>query len=99
MADTEPMKCAFARVLNDLAPGKYHITNVDTQQILRIEVREGDRCNYLEDGMFLLPYDSVEPAESPTVNAVCFLGKLAGHSIMTAILNLLGGWTIAKVSE
>ena len=99
MADTEPMKCAFARVLNDLAPGKYHITNVDTQQILRIEVREGDRCNYLEDGMFMLPYDTVEPAESPTVNAVCVLGKLAGHSIMTAILNLLGGWTIAKVSE
>ena len=97
MADTEPMKCAFARVLNDLAPGKYHITNVDTQQILRIEVREGDRCNYLEDGMFMLPYDSVEPADSPSANAVCFLGKLAGHDIMTAILNLLGGWTIAKV--
>ena len=99
MADTEPMKCAFARVLNDLAPGKYHITNVDTHQILRIEVREGDRCNYLEDGMFLLPYDHVEPADSPSANAVCFLGKLADHDIMTAILNLLGGWTIAKVSE
>ena len=97
MADTEPMKCAFARVLNDLAPGKYHITNVDTQQILRIEIRDGDRCNYLEDGMFLLPYDHVEPADSPSANAVCFLGKLAGHDIMTAILNLLGGWTIAKV--
>ena len=26
MADNEPMKCAFAKVLNDLAPGKYHIT-------------------------------------------------------------------------
>ena len=99
MADNEPMKCAFARVLNDLAPGKYHITNVDTQQILRIEVREDGKCNYLEDGMFLLPYDHVEPADSPSANAVCFLGKLAGHDIMTAILNLLGGWTIAKVSE
>lgn len=99
MADTEPMKCGFARVLNDLTPGKYHITNVDTQQILRIEVREGDKCNYLEDGMFLLPFDHVEPADSPSANAVCFLGKLAGHDIMTAILNLLGGWTIAKVSE
>ena len=97
MADTEPMKCAFARVLNDLAPGKYHLTNVDSLQVLRIEVREGDRTNYLEDGMFLLPYDHVEPADSPHTNAVCFMGKLAGHDIMTAILNLLGGWTIAKV--
>ena len=99
MSDTEPMKCAFARVLNDLAPGKYYLTNVDSLQILRIEVREGDKCNYLEDGMFMLPYDHVEPADSPSANAVCFLGKLAGHDIMTAILNLLGGWTIAKVGE
>ena len=99
MADSEPMKCAFARVLNDLTPGRYHITNVDTLQVLRIEIREGDKTNYLEDGMFLLPYDHVEPADSPSANAVCFLGKLAGHDIMTAILNLLGGWTIAKVSE
>ena len=97
--DTEPMKCAFARVLNNLAPGKYHIKNVDTMQILCIEVREGDQCNYLADGMFLLPYDHVEPANSPSTNAVCFLGKLAGHDIMTAILNVLGGWTISKVIE
>lgn len=95
--DTEPMKCAFARALNDLAPGKYHITNVDTLQVLRIEIREGDKCNFLEDGMFLLPYDHVEPADSVSSNAVCFLGKLAGHDIMTAILNVMGGWTIAKV--
>ena len=95
--DTAPMKVAFADALNSLMPGKYHLTNVDSLQVLRIEVREGDKCNYLEDGMFLLPYDHVEPADSPSANAVCFLGKLAGHDIMTAILNLLGGWTIAKV--
>ena len=97
--DTVPMKVAFADALNSLMPGKYHLTNVDSLQVLRIEVREGDQCNYLEDGMFLLPYDHVEAADSPSANAVCFMGKLAGHSIMTAILNLLGGWTIAKVME
>ena len=95
--DTAPMKVAFADALNSLMPGKYHLTNVDSLQVLRIEVREGDKCNYLEDGMFLLPYDRVEPADSPHTNAVCFMGKLGDWNVMTAILNLLGGWTIAKV--
>ena len=95
--DIAPMKVAFADALNSLMPGKYHLTNVDSLQVLRIEIREGDRCNDLDDGMFLLPYDHVEAADSPHTNAVCFMGKLAGHDIMTAILNLLGGWTIAKV--
>ena len=99
MADSEPMKCAFARVLNDLAPGKYHITNVDTQQMLRIEIPENpEKPRFIIDGMLIIPFGRIEASMSPSANAVDFYSiPILGNTLVVACLNMLGGWTIAKV--
>ena len=98
MNDTEPMKCAFARVLNDLTPGKYVLTNVDTQQMISIEVSEPKRSNFIIEGMLIIPYDRVEASLSPSSNSIDFYSMpISGNSIVVACLNLLSGWTISKV--
>ena len=93
------LKAQFARVLNDLAPGKYVITNVDSAQMLRIEISANpEKPNFLVDGMFIMPYGHVEASLSPSVNGIGFYSiKIADNSMLVAHLNMLGGWTIAKV--
>lgn len=99
MNDTEPMKCAFARVLNHLTPGKYVLTNVDSMQMVRIEIPEDrEKPNFLIDGMLIIAYGSVEPSLSESSESVDFCSmQICGKSIIVACLNLLGGWTVQKV--
>lgn len=100
MNDTEPMKCAFARVLNDLTPGRYVLTNVDSMQMVRIEIPEDrEKPNFLIDGMLIIAYGSVEPSLLSTGSgSVDFCSMpICGKSIIVACLNLLGGWTVQKV--
>lgn len=99
MNSTEPMKCAFARVLNNLTPGKYVLTNVDSMQMLRIEIpKDPERPNFLMDGMLVIAYSRVEPSLLDSTNSVDFCSmQVCNKSIIVACLNLLGGWTIAKV--
>ena len=99
MNDTEPMKCAFARVLNDLTPGKYYLTNIDTNQIVSIEVSENpEKPNFLIDGMLIIAYGGVEPSLSDSSESVDFCSvPICGKSIIVACMNLLGGWTVQKV--
>lgn len=99
MNNTEPMKCAFARVLNDLTPGKYVLTNVDSMQMVRIEITEDrERPNFLMDGMLVIAYTRVEPSLLDSTNSIdfCFM-QVCNKSIIVACLNLLGGWTVQKV--
>ena len=96
--NTEPMKCAFAKVLNDLTPGKYVLTNVDSMQMVRIEIPEDrEKPNFLIDGMLIIAYGRVEPSLLDS-NSVDFCSiQICNKSIIVACLNLLGGWTIQKV--
>ena len=93
------MKEQFAQVLNDLTPGKYVITNIDTQQMLRIEIPElAEKPRFIIDGMLIIPYSRVEASLSPSANAVDFYSvPILGNTIVVACLNMLSGWTIAKV--
>lgn len=97
--NTEPMKCAFAKVLNDLTPGKYVLTNVDSMQMVRIEIPEDrEKPNFLIDGMLIIAYGGVEPSVSDSGNSIDFCSMpICGKSIIVACLNLLGGWTVQKV--
>ena len=97
--NTEPMKCAFAKVLNDLTPGKYVLTNVDSMQMVRIEVPEDrEKPNFLIDGMLIIAYGRVEPSLSASNESIDFCSiPICGKSIIVACLNLLGGWTVQKV--
>lgn len=99
MNDTEPMKCAFARVLNDLTAGKYVLTNVDSMQMVRIEVPEDrEKPNFIIEGMLIIPYGRTEPSLSPSSNSIDFYSiPILGNSMVVACLNLLSGWTISKV--
>ena len=99
MNDTEPMKCAFARVLNDLTPGKYYLTNIDTNQIVSIEVSENpEKPNFIVEGMLIIPYGRVEASLSPSNNSIDFYSMpILGNSMVVACLNMLSGWTISKV--
>lgn len=96
--NTEPMKCAFAKVLNDLTPGRYVLTNVDTLQMISIEVSEPEKPNFIVEGMLIIPYDRVEPSLSESSNSIDFYSlPIVGKSMVVACLNMLGGWTVSKV--
>lgn len=93
------MKEEFAKVLNDLAPGKYILTNVDSMQMVRIEIPEDrEKPNFLIDGMLIIAYGHVEPSLSDSSESIDFCSvPICGKSIIVACMNLLSGWTIQKV--